>query len=365
MRVLQIINSLASGGAEKLILETLPLYNSRNDLIMDLLVFTDNDYPFMTILKKTNCCKIYIIGKKSVYDPRNIFKLIPYFKKYDIIHVNLFPAQYWVVLAKIISLSKIKIIFTEHSTSNRRLKNLIFGFFDKIIYRFFDKIICISYEIKEILINHTKLSINKFCIIENGINLKFIYKSLPIERSVINSLLSENDKLIIQVSSFREPKDHETLLKAMLLLPNNIKLILAGDGPLRVKIESLSKKLELETRVLFLGLRMDVPNLLKSCDIIVLSSKYEGLSLSSLEGMASGKPFLASNVPGLKDIVNGAGLLFEQGNASELSSIILKLINNSLFYDEVVLNCKRRASQYDIIRMVEKHVELYNEVLNK
>ena len=135
-----------------------------------------------------------------------------------------------------------------------------------------------------------------------------------------------------------------------------------GDGERKNDLISLVNLLGLENRVLFLGLRMDVANLLKSVDLVVLSSHYEGLSLASVEGMASGKPFLASNVPGLRDVVEGAGLLFEQGNAEELASKIIELMHNSELYKQIANTCQERAQQYDVQVMVNKHIQLYQEV---
>ena len=159
--------------------------------------------------------------------------------------------------------------------------------------------------------------------------------------------------------------DRSTLIKALKLLPEHIKLILVGDGPLKRECEMLVAELGLNERVLFLGIRTDVPQLLKTADIVVLSSKYEGLSLSSIEGMASGKPFVASNVPGLKEVVQGAGILFEQGNDKELAFKINELLENENYYNEIVGKCLERASNYDIEIMVNKHIDLYNSLINE
>jgi hypothetical protein len=121
MKIVHIINSLASGGAEKLLLDTLPIYREKG-IEVDLLVLNGASSPFMQVLKETGC-SIYSLGLKSVYNPIQIFKLIPFLKKYDIAQVHLFPSQYWVVLAKILSFSKIKLILTEHNSTNPRLEN--------------------------------------------------------------------------------------------------------------------------------------------------------------------------------------------------------------------------------------------------
>ncbi|RTY92293.1 glycosyltransferase [Flavobacterium sp. GT3R68] len=358
MKILQVINSLATGGAEKLLLETLPIYNERG-IHMDLLVLNGSNVPFMAELKALDCCTIYSLGTDSVYNPLNIFKIIPYLKQYDLIHVHLFPAQYWVALAKIISFSKVKLIFTEHSTSNRRIENnVLVRLIDKFFYRRYDKIICITPEVLAVQVNHTQMPPQKFEVIANGVNISKVRNAEALPKIFF---LPENDaKIVIQVSSFQEPKDQATLIYALALLPDNVKLILIGDGIMKKDAETLVAKLGLEKRVVFLGLRMDVPQLLKMADIVVLSSKYEGLSLSSIEGMASGKPFIASNVPGLKEIVNGAGILFPAGNAKQLAEEISLLLANPNHYHSVAEACQQRASEYDIHKMIEQHIKLYN-----
>ena len=363
MKVLQIINSLDAGGAEKLLLETIPLYNEKG-IQMDILVLNGNNYPFMKELKSTNSCQIFSLGNGSVYNPMHIFKIISYLKKYEIVHVHLFPAQYWAVIAKWISFSKTKLVFTEHNTHNRRMSNPVFKICDKIIYSGYKKVVCITSEVKRILEGHLGKYGDKFPVIENGVNLKNIKEAVPYEKSEIHPNITDIDELLIQVSAFREQKDQVTLIKSLTALPENVKLILVGDGALRNDCENLVKELQLEKRVFFLGLRMDVLSLLKTADIVVLSSKYEGLSLSSMEGMASGKPFVASDVPGLHEVVKNAGILFPQGDEKALAKSILDLLENNEYYENTVQKCLQRSEEYDIVKMVDKHIQLYNSILN-
>jgi len=266
-----------------------------------------------------------------------------------------------VVLAKIISFSKVKLVFTEHSTSNRRIQKKGFKHIDKFFYEKYYQIICISQEVLEVVHKHTSLPFSKFIVITNGVDIEKFKNAVSISTDIFfNNHLT--NKLLIQVSSFQFPKDQPTLIKSLQYLPSNVKLLLVGDGNLRRDCENLACELHLNDRVLFLGLRMDVPQLLKMADIIVLSSKYEGLSLSSMEGMASGRPFVASNVAGLRDVVKDAGVLFEQGNAKDLAEKINHLLENKAFYKETVNNCLIRAAQYDISYMVVKHIELYQSL---
>jgi glycosyltransferase involved in cell wall biosynthesis len=362
MRVVHIINSLASGGAEKLLLDTLPIYKSKG-FEVDLLVLNGSPSPFMKALEEKDCCSIYSLGLKSVYNPIQVFKLIPFLKKYNIAQVHLFPSQYWVVLAKILSFSKIKLIVTEHNSTNPRLQNSFIAVFDRLFYRFYDKVICVSNEISNTFINYTGLKPSKFVVIENGIDLKKIHTAKPYFKTEISNLFSSQDFVIIQVARFDKQKDQETIIYSLKYLPENVKLILVGEGIFKIKCKALVQELQLQERVVFLGLRMDVPRLLKSADVVVLSSRYEGLSLSSIEGMASGKPFVASDVPGLQEIVGGAGILFKQGEAKDLANTIEKLMINETYYQEIVVSCLKRAEQYDIQIMVDKHLHLYQTIV--
>ncbi|MBF8457249.1 glycosyltransferase [Kaistella sp. G5-32] len=365
MKILHVINSLATGGAEKLVVDTLPLY-AEHGIEIDLLLLNGTEYPFFKELASLKCCGIFTLGMGSVYNPLHVLKIIPFLKNYDAVHIHLFPVQYWVVLAKIFSRSKTKLIFTEHSTSNRRIQgNVFMRFTDVIFYRQYNKIICITAKIQEILQYYTKLDNKKFVVIQNGVDLSKISQAIPTDKRLLPNDYTDNNLYLIQVSSFQEPKDQKTLIRAMTLLPNHYQLILVGVGPLKKECEDLAANLGLKNRVSFLGTRMDVAALLKMVDIIILSSKYEGLSLSSIEGMASGKPFVASDVPGLKEVVSGAGILFPVGDEKKLAKEILHLSNDPDHYAATVEKCLARAKEYDISKMVAEHINLYEEILRQ
>jgi glycosyltransferase involved in cell wall biosynthesis len=363
MKVLQVINSLTSGGAEKLLLETIPLYNKKG-IEVDLLVLNGKNYPFLEALKTLNCCKIYSLGT-TVYNPSHVFRMMSFLSKYDIAHVHLFPSQYWIVVAKLFSFSKIKIIVTEHSTTNPRIENKLLSVIDRIIYKFYDKIVCITDEIYQIRRKHLNEPKSKFIVIQNGVDLKSIHDAQPYPKNLISNLVSADDILLIQTASFNKHKDQQTLIKSLKHLPEKIKLALVGDGVLKSKYEKLVNELKLNQRVFFLGIRTDVPRLLKTADISILSTNSEGLSLTAIESMASGKPFVASNVPGMSNIMKEAGILFEKGNDKELAFFIQKLIDEKDFYQDTVNSCENRAQEFDIELMVEKHINLYQSMGKK
>lgn len=360
MKVLQIINSLKIGGAEKLLVDSVPIYQQKG-IEMDVLTLDNTSTSFRTQLEEKSNGKIIGLSKGSVYSPLFIFRLIPYLKKYDLIHLHLFPTLYWVVFAKLLSFSKVKLLYTEHNTSNRRRSNPFFKVLDKFIYRRLTKIVTIADEVDLNIKKHLGFDADHFQLIQNGVDVDHFHSAVAYPKT---DFFEEEDFILIQVSSFRWQKDQNTLIQSLGLLPEKVKLLLVGTGGLIEESKALVNQLNLNERVKFLGIRSDVPQLLKTADVIVLSSKHEGLSLSNIEGMSASKPFIGSDVPGLREIVRGYGLLFQQGNSKELAEKIQSLMDDADFSKEIAEKCYQRAKEFDIQKMVESYIDLYKIILN-
>lgn len=355
MKILQIITSLRIGGAEKLITDMVPLFIEKGHTV-DVLLFDGIETSFKQQLLNQNI-KIISLGINTfVYNPLLIFKLIPIIKQYDIVHTHNTACQYFVAIAcQFLNHKNIKLITTEHNTTNRRRNIHWLKPIEKWMYKQYNSIICISDKAKENLQEYIG-SNYPIKTIYNGIDIQKFTHATPLNRE---SLGLKDNFIICMVAGFRPQKDQDTLIKAMKRLPNNFHLWLIGDGERRKELEILTQKEELTNRVKFWGIRSDIPQLLKTADIIVMSSHWEGLSLSSLEGMSSGKPFIASDVDGLHEIVNGYGILFPEGNDKALSQIILKLIQNNILYTEIVNKCKRKVEEFSILNTTDKYLNLY------
>jgi glycosyltransferase involved in cell wall biosynthesis len=162
------------------------------------------------------------------------------------------------------------------------------------------------------------------------------------------------------LAGFQKQKDQPTLIIAMQNLPEDVHLLLIGEGPLKEENERLAKKICVNNRVHFLGFRNDVERILKSVDIVVLSSNWEGFGLAAVEGMAAGKPVIASNVPGLKEIVEGTGILFKKGNSEELAEIIYTLVMDKQRCSEISQKCLLKCECFSLNRMINHLIDLYN-----
>lgn len=361
MRILHIIGSLGSGGAEKLIVDIVP-EQARKGNIVDVALLNGCNTPFKIKLANSNCCKIFDLSKGQIYNPILIFKLIPLMKGYDLIHAHLFPAQYLVVFAKIFGRCQCSLVFTEHSTFNTRMKYWLLRIFDQFIYRYYSSIICITEEVKQVLKIKYKLPERKLNIINNGIDLEMAESSSAHHR--VDFGFNQADILIIMVAAFRESKDHNSLINALALLPDKYKLILIGQGNTISQIKDLIARLKLQSRVSFLGVRTDIYKILKMCDIGVLSSKWEGFGIASIEYMACGLPTIVSEVPGLSNVVGDAALKFEVGDSERLAKLIKLISENKYEYDQLIRRGNEQAQRYSLVSMVEKQIDLYKGVVN-
>ena len=360
MIILQVITSLQIGGAEKLVVDIVPRLLQKG-LEVDVCLFNGKDTPFKQQLRASGC-KIYDLSyDERYYSPIKIFKLWRIMRRYDIVHTHNTAPQLFAAIANIIC--KKKLITTEHSTNSRRRNYPILRYGDKWMYSRYDSVICIS-EIAEKVLNeyleiapHTPCNI---CIINNGIDVARFYHAQPLDRKSVGS--DEKRFVIVMVAGFRDAKDQETVIRAVAKLQDKrYELWLVGDGERRKAIEKNIKDEHIENQVKLLGVRMDVPSILKAADVVVMSSHWEGLSLSNIEGMSVGKPFVASDVNGLREVTKEYGILFPHGDDQVLANIIKQLAENRTYYHQIAAQCYERAQQFDIGKMVDAYAEIYNQ----
>lgn len=363
MKVLHVINSLDIGGAETLLKEALPLYLER-DVQCDVLVLRKSSSNYEQLLKAQGI-NVFYSKVKQIYSPLQIIYVSKFLTEnhYDIVHSHLFPSQYWVSVARKFSSNKqLKLVTTEHNTSNGRRGKKPFYYMDKYIYGGYEKIICISEGTEKELHSWVKETSVKSHIIENGINIEKFKESRPLRKEELVPNYKDGDILIVMTARLTEQKDHTTVIEAAVGLPTNYHILFVGDGEKRSEYEKMVKEKNIEQRVHFLGMRSDVDQIMKTCDAFVLSSHFEGFGLVAVEAMASGLPVIASNVTGLAEVVGDAGVLFNQGNAEELRESIINICENNKLKNEFVTKGKIQAEKYSINHFIAQHISLYQDL---
>lgn len=360
MKVLRVINSLGIGGAERSIVNNVPIHKA-NGIDMDVLLLDGTRTFFLDELQQCGVNVSWLGRGMNLYNPLIVFRLVPIFRNYDLIHVHLFPALYWVAFAKILSGSKVKLIYTEHATHNRRRGKLLFKWLDRLVYSQYTTIIAIS--------NATKLALDeqtgnpgKSVVIPNGVQIEELKRSSASLPDSFDSRL-QGRKVLVQIGGFRPEKDQDTLIRALTVLPEDYVVIFVGDGPRRDDCERLADMLEVGARVIFAGVQHDVAPFICCADLVVMSSHWEGFGRAAVEGMALGKPVVASNVSGLSEVVKGAGRLFEVGDYNGLAAVVRELMSSSDVYAEASENSRARAEEYDVSFMIEGYERVYARAL--
>lgn len=177
---------------------------------------------------------------------------------------------------------------------------------------------------------------------------------------------------LIMVARFSEQKDQPTLLRALAQLKNQgvpldgVHLDLVGSGPDMAQSQALAQELGIGEQVSFLGDRQDVPDLLGRSQIFVLSTHYEGLPISILEGMRAGLPIVASAVNGVPEEIDGGktGLLVPPTDVAALAQALQNLIQSPDLRQQM-----GRASQvkfrqeFTMERMLKETSDVYEHIL--
>ena len=365
MKILHIIDTLTMGGAENLLIVLAGEQVAKGHIVTVAPLVCPAHTTVRDKMERKGIIVLPLSQKGTVYNPLFSIKIARVLRKYDIIHVHLFPALYWAGLAKAFTFSKKPLVYTEHSTKNKRRGNKILHFTDKIIYKYcYDRIVACSQKAFDSF-RKAYPTVGQITYVNNGVDTKEYIKAEPYTKSELLGI-PEDCFVVTMVEWFMSIKRQDTVVEAISLLPCNYHAVFVGgeekdEGLIRVK--KLAKEKGVSERVHFLYLRKDVPRILKTSDINIMASDYEGLSLSSVEGMAAGKPFIATDVDGLREVVGGAGILYKNRDPEELSKIILLLSENQALYKEIAEKCLNRSKEYDACEMNEGYIRQYNTIL--
>lgn len=175
----------------------------------------------------------------------------------------------------------------------------------------------------------------------------------------------QRSPVVLTVARLDAQKGHSTLLEAAAQLPG-VRFALAGEGERRATLEAQAAALGIADRVLFLGYRQDVPDLLASCDLFVLPSLYEGLPLSILEAMAATRPVIGMDVGGTDEaVIHGeTGLLVPPSDPRALAAAIRRLLDDRDLACRLAQQGRERLRrEFSCERMVERVTGIYNEIL--
>ncbi|GAA4815448.1 glycosyltransferase [Litoribaculum gwangyangense] len=358
MRVLQLIDSLQTGGSERVAVN---LANALSVAIEYSALCTTREEG---VLKKSISKKVgYLyLNKNGTLDVKAIKKLNAFVKKNKIQIIHAHSTSFFLATTVKIINSRIKIVWHDHYGNSEFLNERKFAIL-KICSKYFSHIFCVN-KILETWASQ-KLKFKNTLYLPNFATLN---KYLP-----ETNLHGANGKRIICLANLRPQKDHITLIQAFKEVHNmypDWTLHCVGknfNDDYSKSVENKILELDLEKSVFLYGSKPDIHNILSQCDIGVLSSKSEGLPIALLEYGLSNLAVIATKVGECEEVVshNKNGLLVNASSYSELAKAITLFIENEnirvtlakRYHKHVKQNYSEKAQIETIIRTYETYVK--------
>ncbi|SER70898.1 glycosyltransferase [Psychrobacillus sp. OK032] len=365
IKVLVFLFQLNGGGAERTVVN---IINKLDTDIYDIVLVLGNDKNNVYIDLISDRVKIKFLYCNKL---RNcLFRLRKCIIEENptLIFTTMNPNNLMVLFAKILSFKSIPVIIREANNRTQSGKVTKFNkFITTIFYNTSNKVVALSQGVSEDLIENFKIKTDKIKVIYNPVDIDNIniLKNEIVEDIEIN----KNEKLIISVGRLEEQKDFSTLIKAFSLVLEkiNAKLIILGIGSQEKMLKELCVNLGIEDKVLFLGFKENPQKYVKSSDLFVLTSKWEGFGHVIVESMAVGTPVVVTDCKSgpfeiIKD--NKYGLLTEVENFQEVAKKIIAMLENDEMRSWYSKQGLKRSSDFNSNLIVKEYEELFTKVIN-
>ena len=282
--------------------------------------------------------------------------------KPDVVHSHMLHANLLCRLARILVSMPVLISSAHSSNEGGRLRMLMYRLTDRLA----DKSTNVSDAAVQAFVHLRAVTPNRMICIHNGIDCRrFAFDAQARER-VRREHSAADRPVLLAVGRLTEAKDYPTLLRAFadsLRDHPDALLWIAGAGELKDLLANLVSKLGIESSILFLGARDDVPALLCAADIFVQSSRWEGFGLAVAEAMATERVVVSTSADGLAEVVGDEGYLTEPGDPDSLAARIRAAL---ALTDEQACAMGSRArrriqERFSLEAIVDRWLELYQD----
>jgi glycosyltransferase involved in cell wall biosynthesis len=297
IRVLTVINSLATGGAETLVCNVARALADRGDTRVAIVVL----YPDLSEAWRLEGSSVSIIslrmrGKRELRGgARRLKAEIAAFQP-DIVHTHLFPADLVTVLATRAARGPVPQVLSEHVETNRRRRVPLGRQLEGWIYGHYDRIVCVSGSVETSVSAWLPTVRGRTTVLPNAVEI-------PADRWDAGGPFTTD---LLFVGRLFEQKGLDMLIEAISLLRSRgmcLSLEVVGDGPRRGEYERLVRRRDLGEQVRFVGRRPDAQKLMPHARALVMPSRFEGLSMVMLEAMSLGMPVIATAVSGASEVI--------------------------------------------------------------
>jgi L-malate glycosyltransferase len=313
----------------------------------------------------------HVIGRKAGLDWRCAWRLARFLRReqVDVIHAHQYTPFFYGIMARLLY-RRPPILFTEHGRhfpDYPRRKRILAN---RLLLERRDRVIGVGEAVRQALITNEGIPADRVGVIYNGIDTQR-FTDRPSERDEVRREigLQPGDFAILMVARLDYLKDHATAIRMLARVARQApyaKLVLAGDGPERAKVEELIAELGIARQVRMLGLRKDVARLVQAADLFLLTSISEGIPLTVIEAMAAKLPVVATQVGGMAEVVEHgvSGLLAPSGDDARLAACVLRLVHDAQMRREMGEQGQQRArTLFSESDMQARYVECYEAMV--
>jgi starch synthase (maltosyl-transferring) len=246
-------------------------------------------------------------------------------------------------------------------------RNSWYGRIDRWTSGCVDRNVCVSLGVATFCEDVVGLPAKKTVVIPNGVEVPRFTTATPVDWTAFG--ISAGAQVLITIGRLEPQKGVDLLLAAFESVARQfpaVHLAIAGDGPDRRMLEAQAQRMNLSSRVTFLGRRDDVPRLLAGSTGLVLASRWEGMPNAVLEAMAAARPVIATRVEGTPELVTPGetGWLVPPDNSVALSTAMIDLLSDGEHAAQLGRNSQAIVqSRFTIDAMVAAYDQLYRELL--
>jgi glycosyltransferase involved in cell wall biosynthesis len=356
-KILHIVKLAGLGGTETIVKEIISACN------YNVFCLKKSD-----IDRYSNVSNYVFFGTSSRWYKYNLFVFLKLYKlvkrkEIKILHVHMANPLFYAILIKFFC-KDIIIIYHEHGGIYHNKKLIYFlKKFQRKIFLF----LAVSKSTEQELIKKAKIPENKIKILYNFVDLdKFNRKNITwnIKKERRRLRIKSNEFVIGFAGRLNKIKGCEYLIKALPFLDFNYKVLIAGDGSLKEKLNKLTKNLNIQNKVIFTGYVENIEKIYSLLDIYVMPSLSEASPMVFYETQAFGIPIVGSNVPAINEFIVPPknGLLFNAKNSKDLARKINLIYKNKKLRDSMKTFSRKNVLKYSLDNYIKKLNEIYSNL---
>lgn len=323
-RIVHLIQSLGNGGCENALLRILPQ-------------LAHYEHHIVTLKEKGVLAKefsrsgitVHTVNMKHLLDWNAYSRLLQIIKNIQpriiltyLLHADMIGRLF---LQRRLSIPIIPFLRTTYNHARYRFARILEWMTRSMVWHYLAN----SAAVKNFYVKKIGIQPENITIIENGLDAN-LYKQADAMKITTELQLPPNRFVITSVANFFPNKGHASLLSAfekVFRTYQNVILLLVGDGPEKLHLKMHIQNYQSKDQIFFLGVRRDVPDILKGSDCFVLPTAFEGMSNALLEAMATGLPVITTDIPENRELIEDKhnGILVPIQNSKALEEALLFL----------------------------------------